>query len=287
MLGRVSREGGGDVLNGALHPDQIVAVVSSLLCDIDSVVRYEDQRQAWAEIFRHIASKAHLPVATYETFLTWRAEQCIRGGKEDAQLYIPHKTNAKGYFEVLAAWWQKLGLIPKGNAKRFAGLVNRFHWKRSERRRTRRAAEYRLGQNFPNWIPLENKIHSIVRPVLRTIIEDTESLNIRVHGRSHLRWHLRVPRTKTGRIKKNEYSDLVLARDWYRRVWKRGWAVIDGLFVLDWIEDNEGVKVATLVEQDRPKNFLVGVQRLDLSGGTAQMAGRPTLLTGSFCFEHK
>lgn len=284
MLGRVSRKGGGVKLKGALHPDQIGAVVSSLLCDIESVVRYDDHREAWKDVFRDIAAKSTLPIETYETFLAWRAAKCYDSGPDGTVLHIPHKSNRSGFYEVLAAWWQKLGLIPKGNAQRFANIASRMHWKRHERKRTRGLARDQLGENFPNWYSLEAKIRQVAHQGLRQIGVSTDDLILKaVYGRP-LRGHVFVPRTKAGRIRKNHYVQVKVGLDWYRRVYKRGWSVIDGHFIFDWRESARGIQVAYLVEKTRPKDFLTGIRYLDLSSGVAQMAGRETLLSGHFAF---
>lgn len=281
MLGRVSREGGGVRLKGALHPEQIMAVASSLIVDIDTVVRADEQREQWKEVFRALAEKATLPVETFEEFMAWQAAVCIK----ERGYYVPHKGNSRSYFARLAAWWQKLGLLPKGNTERFREIATQMMHKRDARDRGKtRYDRFAIPRKDRSWRPLDNLARKHALDAIRTAGFDPNELGVYVRS-ANWKTFLTVPRTKSGRLKRNEQPEAFIPRSWYRRVHKRGWGVIDGRFIFDWRETSRGKQAAFLMRRDSPRNWFIGVGYLDESGPAVQFCGRPTYFEGDFAFE--
>jgi len=281
MLGRVSREGGGVQLKGALHPEQIAAVASALIVDIDNVLPGEEERERWKEVFRELAAKASLPTATFEMFMAWKASVLI-----DARgYYVPTKSRSKSYFRRMAAWWQRLGLLPKGNTERFRRMAVQVMNKRGARERARKRTDP-LAQPVKerSWSPLDRKVRKEAVQAMKAGGLDVEAMGIFIR-KTAWKSYLAVQRTKTGRVKKNEWPEVFIPRSWNRRVGKRGWGVIDGRFIIDWIETPTGKQAAFLVQVDRPRDWHIGVGRLDESGPAAQFCGRATYFKGDFILE--
>jgi hypothetical protein len=232
------------------------------------------------EVFRDIASKATLPIETYEKFLTWRAARCYT----DQGFYVPHKTNRRGYFSGLAAWWQKLGLLPRGNALRFANMCRKMNALRDRRKNNPPSTDHFASEN--RYRPaLENAVNRKVRQALRALELDTDSLWVRTVRNP--RTYINIPRTKTGLPKKNESADLYVPLSWHRKVWKRGWAIMDGRLVLDWKDTKHGRKVAFLMPSEKRGEWSVGVANLDETGDSAQFSGRVACVQGMFVLKEE